>query len=142
LYQGFETHSYELFGSKTENRKVSKILPNFYVLIAFIIFALYNNTIIELFSSILSSLELIRRPYGRARNERIDREWRKGVIAANWPDHFPSGATRGSFARCERRSDRGKERASCETHEWLCKTFGEAGSTGLNCDRAAWRLRN
>lgn len=52
-----------------------------------------NNAIIEPLSSILSSLELIRWPYGCAR---INREWRKGVIA-NWPDHFPSGATRGSF---------------------------------------------
>jgi len=76
-----------------------------------------NNTIVKLFSSILSSLKLIRWPYGCARNERINREWRKGVIVCtNWPDHFPSGATRRSFACCERRSDRGKERASCETH--------------------------
>lgn len=81
-----------------------------------------NNTITELLSSILSSLELIRWPYGRAR---IDREWRKGVIAANWPDHFSSGATRGSF-RLLRETIRSRKGARIlrNAYEWLCKTFG------------------
>lgn len=84
-----------------------------------------NNTITELLSSIPSSLELIRWPYGRARYERINREWRKGVIAANWPDHFPSGATRGSFCLLREtiRSRKGA-RILRNAYEWLCKTFG------------------
>lgn len=91
-----------------------KFRQSIYIPIVFITFASYfpyNNTILKLSFSIkfrINSLAIWLR-------KRINREWRKGIIAANWPDHFPSGATRRSIRR-ERRSDRGKERASCETH--------------------------
>lgn len=73
-------------------------------------------------------------------NAGINREWRKGVIGGELAVSLSVWRNERISPRETIRSRKGARilRNACE---WLCKTFGEAGSTGLNCDRAR-RLRN